>query len=424
MGPRKGSLFCKYFPKIRFFNPPIPSAFIIQNMKSHVFSLCSFLLLFSVISCGKKAKVDDNNDNDNELRPTTAEIYFNALKEIERSVLENDLPSLKKTVFESPGIDLNQILHNGETFLIIAIKKDYREIRNFLIEKGVQLDKANVNKETPLIAAVANNLENSVKVLLDLKVDLERKDFNGDTALHVAIKKSNDEIALLLIKQGANVEATDRRERNAYKLAELYQVPNSRDLIRSILQIEVGAPDLAGYRAILVQGDHKRLNQILNRYPNIANDDVYDSINPLALLVGVNDETSAMRSAELLINYNANVNGPLGADMTPLIKATVEKKKSFAKLFLSNNASTELNDAHGKSALIHAVEMNNLELVDLLLSYSAVENYTLRKDGKKISFSACDIAREVAKTLETKEEKDINEEIKEQLDCGFFNWLF
>ena len=394
-------------------------------MKSYVLSLCTFLLIFSVASCGKKAKVDNKSGEDKELMPTTAEIYFNALKEIERSVSENDLPSLRKAVYENPGVDLNQILHNGETFLIMAIKKDYREIRDYLVEeKRVQLDKANINKETPLIAAVANNNENTVKVLLDLKVDLEKRDSNGDTALHVAIKKSNDSIALLLIKQGANVEAVDRRERNAYKLAEMYQVPNARELIRSILQIELGAPDLAGYRAILVQGDHKRLNQVLSRYPNIANDDVYESINPLALLVKVDNETSAMRSAELLISHNANVNGPREADLTPLIMATVNKKKAFANLYLRNNANPHLYDSHGKSALIHAVEMNNLEMVELLLSFSAIEKYTFRKDNKQYKFSACDFARATEKKLETKEEKLINEEIKDRLNCGFLRWFF
>lgn len=393
-------------------------------MKSVTWTLCTFLLMLSISSCGKKAKVDNKSGDDKNLLPTQAELYFNALKEIERSVSENDLLSLKKVVYENPGVDLNQILHSGETFLILAIKKDYRQIRDYLIEeRRVQIDKANVNKETPLIAAVASNQENSVRVLLDLKVDLERRDSNGDTALHVALKKSNDHLALLLIKQGANVEATDKRDRNAYRLAEQYSVPNSLELIRSILQIEAGAPDLAGFRAILVQGDHKRLNQVLSRYPNLAKDKVYEAINPLALLVEVNNETSAMRSAELLINYKANVNGPLDADLTPLIKATLLKKKGFANLYLSNNANPHLYDAHGKSALIHAVEINNLEMVELLLSYSAIENYTFRKNNEEYKFSACDFARATEKKLETLEEKQINKKIKKRLGCGFWNWL-
>jgi ankyrin repeat protein len=393
-------------------------------MKSIALSLCTLLMIMTVVSCGKQAKVDDKN-SEKKNQQSKAAIYFNALKEIEKSVLENDLVTLKRVVYENPEVDLNQILHNGETFLIIAIKNDFRLIRDYLIEdKKVLLNHPNVNKETPLIAAVASKNENSVRVLLDLKVDLERRDSNGDTALHVAIKKSLDPIALILIKQGANVEAMDRRERNAYKLSEMYEVPQSRDLIRSILQIETGAPDLAGFRTILVQGDHKRLNQVLSRYPNIAKDQVYEAINPLALLVEVNNETSAMRSAELLINYKANVNGPLDADLTPLIKATVLKKKGFANLYLSNNANPHLYDINGKSALIHAIEMNNLEMVDLLLSFSAVENYSFRKDGKKISFNACKVARATESKLDNDEDKKINQKIKDSLNCGFIRWLF
>ena len=393
-------------------------------MKSIALSLCTLLMIMTVVSCGKKAKVDDKNSDDKN-QQSKAALYLNALKEIEKSVMENDLVTLKKVVYENPEVDLNQILHNGETFLITAIKNDFRQIRDYLIEdKKVLLNHPNVNKETPLIAAVATKNENSVRVLLDLKVDLEKRDSNGDTALHVAIKKSLDPIALLLIKQGANVEAMDRRERNAYKLSEMYDVPNSRDLIRSILQIETGAPDLTGFRTILIQGDHKRLNQVLSRYPNIAKDQVYEAINPLALLVEVSNETSAMRSAELLINYKANVNGPLDADLTPLIKATVLKKKGFANLYLSNNANPHLYDTSGKSALIHAIEMNNLEMVDLLLSYSAVENYSFRKDGKKISFNACKVARATESKLDNDEDKKINEKIKDSLNCGFMRWLF
>lgn len=381
-------------------------------------------MIVTGISCGKKAKVENKDKKDQELEPTQGEIYFNALKEIERSVTQNDLKSLKQTVAEHPGIDLNQLLHNGDTFLTIAIKNDFREIRNFLIESNVQLEKANINRRTPLMVAALYGRENSVQVLLDRKVELEKKDYLGDTALHMAIKKSNDDIALLLIKNGANVEATDAKDQNSLKLAELHNVPNSFDLIKSIMQIEYGAPDLAGFRSILVQGDIKRLGKVLNRYPNIAQESAYESINPLALLVDVKDEMNALRSAELLINHRANVNGPLNAEYTPLIKATVARKKGFANLYLRSNANPQLYDKDGKSALIHAVEMNNLELVEMLLSFSAPENYSFRKDGKKYSFKACDSARSTEKSLTTKEEKQINKEIKERLDCGFFNWLF
>lgn len=374
-----------------------------------------------LVSCGKKAETQDKSKAET-VQPSEAEVSFYALKEVRRAVVENDLPALQRVLRENPDIDLNQILFDGDTYLILSIKYNYPQIRNFLWEKGADLNRPNVNKETPLMVAISKGRLNSVKVLLDLKVDLERKDTNGETALLLALKNLNEEVALLLIKQGANLETNDKLDRSPLRVAEESHLVNAVELIKSILQVEFGAPDLASFRSVLTQGDVKRLNTILTRYPKLVGD--YETCNPLALLVEVKDENAAIRSAELLLNYQANVNGPKGAELTPLIKATTSKKQNFARLYLSSRANPQLLDKDGKSALIHAVEMNDAYMVELLLSYSAVERYTFRKDGKKITYNACTIARDMEKKLETDFEKNANKEIQSNLDCGLLNWLF
>jgi ankyrin repeat protein len=392
-----------------------------MNLKLNLFILGITVLSF--ISCGKKAEMEEKKSVDN-LSPTLAEVHFKALKELKKSISENNFPAVKKIIIENPGIDLNQTLSDsGETFLIISIKKDFRSIRNYLIEKGADLDRQNINKETPLIAAVNSSKVNSVKVLLDYKVDLEKKEINGDTALHVALKNSNDEIALILIRQGANIYTLDKTEKSPLKLAQEQELTQSIEAIMSIMDLESGAPDLTTFRSIITQGDFKKLNSLITRFPKIASDKIYQSINPLALLVEVKNEQSAIRSAEILINNQSNVNGPEEAEQTPLIKATVRQKKGFANLYLSSEANPQLLDKEGKSALIHAVQLNNPELVDLLLSYSAVEKYTFRKDGKKITYNACTIAKEMASKLTTQIEKEANKKIRRSLDCGFLNWF-
>lgn len=358
-----------------------------------------------------------------KIEPSSAEVYFNALKDLRTAVWNNDLKTTKRVISENPGMDLNLTTSNdGETFLIMAIKRDFREIRNFLIEKGVNIEKRNINKETPLIAAVSKGHLNSIKVLLDLKADLEKKDSYGDTALHIAIKKSNDEVATLLIRQGANVETVDKRERNSFILAREHGVPNTLDLIQTILKVEVGAPDTATFISILNKADVKRLANVVQRFPSIVKD--YEALNPLALLVDVKDEPNALRSAELLIDKAANINGPKEAELTPLLKATLAEKKGFATLFLESNANPQLQDKDGKSALIHAVELNNPELVDMLIAHSAAEKYTIRKDGKRVTFNACETARKVETKLDTPAAKAINKKIRESLDCGFFGRFF
>lgn len=393
-------------------------------MKLKTNSIILGLVVLLSFSCGKKAEMDDKRSSDN-LSPTVAELNFKILKELKKSVLENNLNAVKKIIVDNPGIDLDQTLNDtGETFLIISIKKDFRSIRNYLIEKGANLDQANINRETPLIAAVSNSQLNSVKVLLDYKVDLERKDNNGETALHVALKNSNDEIALILIKQGANIYTLDRREKSPLKIAQENNLSQSIEAMTSLMDLESGAPDLTSFRNIITQGDYKKLNTLLTRFPKVASDKIYQSINPLALLVEVKNEQNALRSAEILINNKSNVNGPEEAEQTPLIKATIRQKKGFANLYLNSEANPQLLDGEGKSALIHAVQLNNPEIVDLLLSYSAVEKYTFRKDGKKVTFNACTIAKEMTSKLKTTAEKEANKKIKRSLDCGLLNWVF
>jgi ankyrin repeat protein len=388
-----------------------------KRIRSHVALLG---LLMALYSCGKKPEV---NENQKDLTPpTSAQVYFKALKELRTALFSNDHRTFKRVISENPQIDLNQndFGETGDTLLIIAIKKDYRNIRNFLIEKGAQLERAGVNKETPLIAAVNNARANSVKVLIDLKVDLEKRDNTGDTALHIALKKSLDEIAVDLIQAGANITSIDSTDRDALRLAELNNTPDALEHIKKLKDNEFGTPSLTSFKNVLIEADHKRLHSILNKFPKIAVDKNYQSINPLALLVDSANEKSALTSAELLIRFNANVNGPEDAEMTPLIKATVRKKAGFADLYLSSNANPQLLDKDGKSALIHAVENNNFELVQLLLSYSAAEKYTFRKNGKKITLSACDSAKETEKKLTSKQEKEINEKIRRVLDCYIF----
>jgi ankyrin repeat protein len=383
----------------------------------------NLIILVMLVSCGKKPQTEEQTLKE-KLNPSREEVFFLAMRDLRKAINENNLVAVKKVIQENPGIDLNQILtETGETFLTLSIKKDYREIRNFLIDKGCHLEKANVYKETPLIAAVISERVNSVKVLLDARVDLEKKTINKDTALHIALKKGNDEIALLLLKQGANVNATDARDNNALKLASEFNVTRSLEFIRGVMNIELGAPDVGTFRNILLDADHKRLTNVLTRYPRIATEKVYQSINPLALLVDSKDEKNAIRSAEVLLYHETNVNGPEGAEQTPLIKATVSFKKSFANLYLSSQANPQLVDKDGKSALIHAVELNNPDMVELLLSYSAVEKYTLRKEGKRVTFNACESAKRVAKSLKTDQERDANLKIKRALDCGLLSWF-
>jgi ankyrin repeat protein len=381
-------------------------------------------LMIVIISCGKKSEAQKNEMNPAQSNPvqlSSTNLNLNLLKKMRRAVLTNDLKSLRKAIAVNPELDLNQILNDGgETFLTLAIKKDLREIRNYLIEKGVKLESPNFKNETPLIAAVVSERDNSIKVLLDLKVDLEKKDSNGDTALHVALKKSMDSTAVRLINSGANISTLDRSDKNAYRLAEENDTPQALELIKKIMETESGTPSLTTLRKILLEPDTKSLSAILTRNPKIISDHIFEGMNPLALLVQASNEKNALIAADLLLKFEVNVNGMAGAEVTPLINAVQKNKIKFAELYLSKKANPQLLDKEGKSALIHAVESNNLKLVQLLLGHSAAEKYTFLQEGKKKTKTACDSSRMIQKSLKTRVDKIINYRIKRALNCIIF----
>jgi len=380
------------------------------------------LCILVITACGKKANLDDNGRPNTTIEPSTSELYFNGLQEIKRSLIENDLEGFKKAIKQNPSIDINQLASDGDTFLITAIKHDFTEIRDHLIATGADIEKGNVNKETPLMIAAIHKRVESLNILIEKDVDLEKRNANGDTVLHIVIKQNNDEIGAILVEKGSNISSTDRYGRTALKLAQDYNVPETLAQIQARLDLEYGAPDLASYKSIISNADYRRLKIIVERYPKTVQEN--EAINPLALLVQAPDETSAIRTAEILLENEANINGPETAEVSPLLKATIARKMAITNLYLNSRANTEFLDKDGKSALIHAIELNDLKLVDVLLSYSALEKYTFRKEGKKISFNACDVAKETKKKLTTTAEKLTNQQIRNSLSCGILSWLF
>lgn len=394
-------------------------------MKRSLILTSLLLVSTSLFSCGKKSEDNKAPTKDLVSPPSGAEIYFKTLQEIKRAINGNDLISLKNVFKKNPDLDVNYTFNDtGDTLLITAIKKDFRDIRDFLISLGASLEVTNINKETPLISAVAHERKESVIFLINQKVDLEKRDQNQDTALHAALKKSFDEIALILIENGADINAPDANGKNAWKLAQENNVPQSHEKIKNIIEIGTESIDVMTYRTIILEGDYRRLSRILSRFPSMASDEIYESINPFALLVDLRDGERAIRTAELLLSYKANVNGFYKSQIIPIIKATAFGEFKLLSLYLSNGADINKLDQYGKSALIYAIERNDPELVELLLSYSAEKKYAIRRNGKRTVMNACHIARSVRSKLSLPEEKRSSDRIIENLDCGLWGLFF
>lgn len=97
--------------------------------------------------------------------------------------------------------DLNPLNAMGRTPLHEQVRQDNVEVVEELILAGADLQQG-----TPLIDAVKNNNVKMVKMLMVGDVDVKACDETGSTALHYA---RNLEIAVLLLNEGAEIEAKD-----------------------------------------------------------------------------------------------------------------------------------------------------------------------------------------------------------------------
>ena len=90
-------------------------------MKSFWISLATLSLSLTLAGCGKKAEVKNPESHDKTIAPSNAEVNFYVLKEIKRTVYENDLKNLRTVLKENPNIHLR---FSSESFLL--------EVRKFL----------------------------------------------------------------------------------------------------------------------------------------------------------------------------------------------------------------------------------------------------------------------------------------------------
>ena len=98
-----------------------------------------------------------------------------------------------------------------------------------------------------------------------------------------------------------------------------------------------------------------------------------DTVSPLMVVV----RKLSLSSAELLLNFGANINKTNSIGQTALhiycnsFAAYKDKVNSIMKLLLSHNADVNLRDSNGKTPLHYTCEMRNIEAVKLLLDAGA-----------------------------------------------------
>lgn len=119
--------------------------------------------------------------------------------------IENQNHRIVNMILERKEIDLNKKNQFGRTLLQDAVVLGDHDMAKLLIEHGADLNSIDKKNRNVMFDALSYGNKEFIEFLLKLEVvDLNCVDCEGDTVMHHSLVQNDDELALTLIKYGAN----------------------------------------------------------------------------------------------------------------------------------------------------------------------------------------------------------------------------
>lgn len=382
----------------------------------------------AVTSCGKRAK-DAEKEALQTSTPSQEKEFEEATRAIWIAVVAKDAVRSRELLNTHRDLNLNYVYQTGETLLTVAVKNNDLEMIDLLLEKNVDTEKSNVRGDNPLMIAAREghlglvqrftgmyNAKYKTKENPATPQVLNQKNLDSDTALLLALKHRHEAIALFMINQGVNADITDRDNRNALHLSRNLNLEKVYELLKSKRDAEDGTLSREDFLVLLRGADVATLQAVVEKTPHVLKE--YADENLLVQVLQNQPTDTAVGMIQLLLDKQVSEDGPEFSKTTPLIESIKLNKLYFMNLFLQAGADRNKRDAEEKSPLVWAIETNNQLAVKKLLAYAAITSYSLIRDGRRITFRACDVAKATKKKLDGAEERRNMDEIMKLLDCG------
>lgn len=302
---------------------------------------------------------------------------------------------------------------NGETALMIALKKSKNELVKYLISKNANINIANTNGDTPLSLAVGNADIEIVRQLIDNGGDINHLNEYGNTLLMECVKGDNSkkmetfQIISLLVKEGLNINS-----KNIYGNTALSYTINKRNIktLKYLIKLkaDVNVTDSLGntpiHKIVLLslfdRLKNKELDEIFEilfqagSNPNLKNN---EGLTPLHLAVKPfkeKDEKAALQVAQKLLDYSADpsIEDKLGANCFDYSKGDIltllnnYKEKLSPEFEFKSITNTKSNDnsigiAIENEKVIHLGEFENKSIVSLFSLNGKLEKQVLIEGG-------------------------------------------
>ncbi len=310
----------------------------------------------------------------------------------ERSKAETEMADL----LISNGVDLDHEDSNGRSILGALVESGKPTLVEYLLQKNIRVRSEERIKGKSLLSYSINKKHffKQILVLVNHDIQIDVIDSNGNTPLMIAIERKNQQVAIALIKKGANINHCNKKGLNALQLAVQH---NEVNVFRELYaHPEIGyrlkvAEVQKMTRTAFKQFSHEAMEILQSKHPEVTIEELNIDKSLCYLLrknktvmanflikigadVNVVDENIATpllyaannnlyETAQLLIEHGADVNYCNDINITPLIEAAKNNATEVAFLLLENGADIHIVDWEGFTALDHARQRENTKLI-------------------------------------------------------------
>lgn len=266
-----------------------------------------------------------------------------------------------------------------EALLETVLNEDLVSFSELLPSLKHKVDTLSVNGYNALHVAASNDLQEIVELLIasGANVSLPTTDaYSQNTALHFSILENNIEIAAILIMAGADKTALNSNGLSSIDLAKTSEEP----LIRALFDGTVLAKDIVSIDAIdtgLYEEPDKTWPQALS-LPKAIFDYAAYQFDWLHIAVMQKRQNVVAKILALGVNPDDISTSINTKDFSPIQLAIQTKQIDVVKQLVSAGAYLNLTLDNGNSLLHEAVEENDIELGQFLVSNNidySIENY-------------------------------------------------
>ena len=279
--------------------------------------------------------------------------------------------------------NVNAADEDGETPLMVAVKKGNAPVVDVLLASGAKVNAKNANGEDALTQAVRAREPNAAIVASLLKggADANAADKNGTTLLMRAVQNNAPAVAEALLAAGADARAVDKNGRTALDIA----VQRSPGSIVPLAKAgaDVNAVDASGATPLFKAArDNYRPETIKALIDARADVNFVDKDGDSVLKVALkgNDHPEVI---DLLLRNGADANRLDGfGHTTAFVVFTRKKPYEYLKKLVDARLDVNLAGPDGDTPLIRAVQYSDREckeVVKLLLNAGANPNAVFRK---------------------------------------------